>query len=81
MSKLKKFIKKVKSFKLFEYLLGRKIRYIDTQIELNNELITFYNTKIIEAEATIKDSNDMIMSYVKENIHLIGTKKDINKLK
>lgn len=81
MGKIKVFINKVKYFRLFDYLLGRKVRKIDEQIELNIELIDFYNKKIEDAEWIIKDSTDMIKSYVVENVHLMDTKKDINKLK
>jgi hypothetical protein len=66
---------------MFEYILRKKLIALEDRIEINAELINYYNNLIEESETIISDSVKMINSYIAENEQLKKTMEDIYKIK
>jgi len=66
-TKIKNFFKKVKSFKLLDYFLTRKVLKLAEKYDINSELIDMYQDNIIGYEADINTAKMIIKELLLKN--------------
>jgi len=78
--KVKEFIEKAKEFSLLGYLLDRKIRKFEFDMDLNEGLIEIYKTEIDNWTIEIEKNKFVIEELIIKNKELSRKIRDIKKV-